>query len=105
MKKEFFDAVRRGEKTTTLRFWRWQRVRAGQVHTVPHLGKLRIDTVRQVALAELTGEDAAADGFASLAELQSALEQMYPGAALAGADDDGRKLYLVHFTFLGDGAA
>ena len=103
MKKEFFDAIRRGDKTTTVRLWRHRRVRPGAVHTVPGLGKVRIEDVQTVALAELTESDAAADGFASLADLRAALARMYPEAELdapaGAADADGRKLYLVHFTF------
>ena len=102
MKKRFFPAIRRGEKTTTLRYWRWRRVGAGQVHTVPGLGKVRIDSAETVSLAELTDAHAAADGFASMAELHAALEAMYGGADLNAPDAD-RKLYLVHFTFLGGG--
>jgi len=99
MKKRFFPAIRCGEKTTTLRYWRWRHVGAGQVHTVPGLGKVRIDSAEAVRLAELTDSHAADDGFASLAELRAALEEMYTGTNL----DDGeaeRKLYLVHFTLL-----
>ena len=99
MKKRFFPAIRRGEKTTTLRYWRWRRVGAGQVHTVPGLGKVRIDSVEPVRLAELTDSHAADDGFATLAELRAALEEMYAGADLADGEAD-RRLYLVHFTLL-----
>ena len=99
MKKRFFPAIRRGEKTTTLRYWRWRRVGAGQVHTVPGLGKVRIDSAEAVRLAELTDSHAADDGFASLAELRAALGEMYAGADLDDGEAD-RKLYLVHFTLL-----
>ena len=109
MKKEFFDAIRSGAKTTTLRFWRHRRVRPGSIHTVRGLGVVRIDSVREAALAELTEADAAADGFTSLDDLRAALARMYPDAHLAApagaADNDARKLYLVHFTFLPDGDA
>ena len=101
MKKAFFDAVRTGRKTTTLRYWRRQMVRPGEVHTVPGLGKLRIEAVQDVELSSLTDADAAADGFASVADLRAALEKMYP--ALAGRGDTGRKLYAIRFTFLHDG--
>ena len=103
MKKRFFPAIRRGEKTTTLRYWRWRRVGAGQVHTVPGLGKVRIDSAEEVRLAELTDSHAADDGFASLGDMRAALEEMYEGADLADGEAD-RQLYLVHFTLLdGDG--
>lgn len=99
MKKSFFPAIRRGEKTTTLRYWRWRRVGAGQVHTVPGLGKVRIDSTEAVRLGELTDSHAADDGFASVGELRAALEEMYAGADLDDGEAD-RQLYLVHFTLL-----
>ena len=103
MKKRFFPAIRRGRKTTTVRYWRWRRVGAGQVHTVPGLGKVRIDSAEPVTLAELTDSHAAADGFASVPELRAALGEMYAGADLDDREAD-RQLYLVHFTLLdGDG--
>lgn len=98
MKKVFFDAIRRGAKTVTLRLWRHQMVRPGQVHTIPGLGRVRIEAVREVALSELTEADAAADGFASVGELLAALKKMYPALGQDGGAC-GRKLYAVHFKF------
>ena len=73
-------------------------VRPGEVHTVPGLGKVRIDAVRETELAELTAADAAADGFGSLDELIAALKEMYPSLGQAG-DPAERRLYTVGFTF------
>ena len=98
MKKVFFDAIRRGHKTMTVRLWRHQMVRAGQVHTIPGLGRVRIEAVREVALSELTEADAAADGFASADEMVTAMKEIYP-ALRGGAETGGRKLYAVHFRF------
>ena len=98
MKKTFFGAIRRGEKTVTLRFWRRQMVRVGEQHTIPGLGRVRIEAVREVALSELTDPDAAADGFASLDELLAALRKMYPALGEDGGAC-GRNLYAVHFKF------
>ena len=41
MKKIFFDAIRCGEKTTTLRYWQRQHINPGSVQFVRGLGKLR----------------------------------------------------------------
>ena len=98
MKKVFFDAIRSGRKATTVRFWRRQMVRPGEVHTMPGLGKVRIDEVREVALSDLTDADAVADGFASAADLTAALKRMYPTLGATGAAD-GRTLYAVRFTY------
>ncbi len=97
MKRRYFEAVRTGRKTTTLRYWRQRRVRPGSVHWVPGLGRVRVDAVRPVAPESLTDADARADGFASAAELRAALAEMYPSV-----DRDGRTLYQVHFRFLGE---
>jgi hypothetical protein len=96
MKKRFFEAVRDGRKTTTLRYWRRARVRAGSVHTVPGLGRVRIERVEQAHLSRLTDEDARADGLASARALREALAEMYPPG-----QRDGRVLYRVRFTLLG----
>jgi len=100
MRKEYFDAVRAGAKTTTLRFWRHARVRAGTVHTVRGLGRLHIEAVRDVDLADLTDADARADGFESLGALRRALGRHY-----APEDRTGRTLYHVRFTYLGAASA
>ena len=96
MKKQFFDAIRTGRKTTTLRYWRRALVAAGSVHNIRGLGRIRIDRVRPVALRELRAADAHADGFETLAALKRALKEMYP----ARNSSDGRRLYQIHFTFL-----
>ena len=96
MKKIFFDAIRAGAKTSTLRYWYSARVRPGSAHRVPGLGGLRIDSVTPVTLSSLTRKDALADGFRTLAALRSVLSKLYPPA-----QRDGRRLYLVKFTYLG----
>jgi len=99
MKKRFFEDIRSGAKTTTLRFWRWCHVRANSLHTVPGLGKIRIEAARPVQADELTDEDARADGFDSLQALAVALDELYPPEERAG-----RKLFLVRFTYVPDEA-
>jgi hypothetical protein len=100
VRKKFFEDIRRGAKTTTLRFWRWCRTPAGSVHSVRGLGRLRIDSARAVEWGQLTDADARADGFGDLAALRAALESLYPPEKR-----QGRKLYQVRFTYLGDPAA
>lgn len=95
MKKIYFDAIRRGEKTTTLRYWRWPRVRPGTVQTIRGLGSIRIDDLTAVGKDDLTDAHARADGFEGLAALREAMDAIYPPA-----NRDGRRLYLVRFTFL-----
>ena len=95
MKKVYFQAIRSGAKTTTLRYWRRRQVRVGSVHKIRGLGLIRIEDVRRVEPNDLTDAHARADGFTSLSELMAALDAMYPPA-----DHEGRELYLVEFTFL-----
>lgn len=95
MKKTYFDAIRRGDKTTTLRYWQRRHVRPGSIHKVRGLGRLRIDDVRVVDFSELTDAHAVADGLADLASLKTALDTLY-----APGEREGRELYLVEFTFL-----
>ena len=93
MKKVFFEAIRSGGKTTTLRYWRRRMVKPGSLQTIPGLGKVRIDEAGCVRLAGLTDDHAQADGFADLKALKAALHDLYPPARR-----EGRKLYLVRFT-------
>jgi hypothetical protein len=95
MKKRFFGDIRAGIKTTTLRYWRWCHLREGGIHTVPGLGKVRIDSARCIRMEELTDEDARADSFASLEALAEALDDLYPPDRRAD-----RKLYQIGFTLL-----
>jgi hypothetical protein len=98
MKKRFFEAIRSGEKTTTLRYWRRRMVRPGTLSTVPGLGKVRIDSADPVDFDQLTDADARSDGFADLAELRAALHELYPAERR-----EGRKLYLVRFSLAAGG--
>lgn len=95
MKKRFFEAIRTGRKTTTLRYWTRRMVRPGSEHTVRGLGRVHIDAVEPVNLSELTDADARADGLAALSELRDALEQMY-----TPAQRSQRTLYRVRFSLL-----
>ena len=61
---------------------------------------MRIESVGQVELSDLTDADARADGYEDLAHLREALEQLYPPAK-----KKGRSLYLVRLTYLPEGQA
>jgi len=98
MQKKYFDAIRAGRKTTTLRFWRSCRVRPQSRHRVPGLGTIRIEDVRTVDWDELTDADARSDGFPCLEALKQALHELYPAEARTG-----RNLYRIHFVLLWPG--
>jgi hypothetical protein len=94
-KKSFYEKIRRGEKTTTLRYWSRRQVRVGAVHTVPRLGKVKIIDVAVVQLDQLEPADVQADGFASLDALREALAEMY-----TPQQRSTRQLFRVQFAFL-----
>ena len=96
MKKEFFEAIRLGRKTTTLRYWRRRMVAPGSVHNVRGLGRLRIESVQPVEPDSLTDADAQADGLDDVAALTAALATLY-----TPQQRGERTLYLVRFQFVG----
>jgi hypothetical protein len=98
LRKQYFDAIREGKKTTTLRFWRHAMVRPDTIHTVRGLGRLRILAVERIWPDGLTDADALADGFGDLPALRKALTAHYPAHAR-----HGKQLYRVRFQFLADG--
>jgi len=77
-KKKFLPAIRRGEKTQTIRLWKYARMRPGQRSYIPGAGYIRITAVEEVRLAELRDEDALPDGFDSAEQLRAELERLYP---------------------------
>ncbi len=95
MKKTYVSAIRSGTKRTVFRRRRSRCIRLGSVHRAPERGGVRIDDVRSVKSADLTDDDAWADGIEGLTRLERALRRMYPSGAGAG-----RKLYQLHFTLL-----
>jgi hypothetical protein len=76
-KKKFLPAIRSGEKTQTIRLWKFRHMRAGQRSYIPGVGYIRIVTVEPVDVDALTDADAIPDGFASAAALQTELRTIY----------------------------
>jgi hypothetical protein len=83
-KKKFLPAIRSGEKTQTIRLWKWRQMRAGQRSYIPGAGHIRVDGVDEVQLADLTDADAAPDGFASADALRQELTAIYGDKLAAG---------------------
>lgn len=82
-KKKFLDAIRSGRKTQTVRLWKVRRVRAGQRSYIPGIGYIRILAVDEVALDDLTDEDAELDGFDSARSLREEIQAIYAGETTA----------------------
>ncbi len=91
-KKKFLPAIRSGEKTQTIRLWKYRRMRAGQRSYIPGIGYIRIEAVDEVQLDALTDEDARPDGFATADLLREEIARLYP-QQLA----DGHQAYRVVF--------
>jgi hypothetical protein len=77
-KKRFLEAIRAGEKTQTIRLWKHRRMRAGQKSYIPGAGYIRVLSVDEVRLEDLTEEDARRDGYPSAEALRTELKELYP---------------------------
>jgi hypothetical protein len=76
-KKKFLPAIRSGDKTQTIRLWKFRHMRSGQRSYIPGVGHIRITLVEPVEIDALTDADAIPDGFPSAAELQHELRTIY----------------------------
>ncbi|WP_428308383.1 ASCH domain-containing protein [Lacipirellula sp.] len=83
-KKKFLPAIRSGEKTQTIRLWKWRMMRPGQRSYIPGAGYVTIEHVEPVALAALTDVDAIPDGFPTADALRHELSTIYGDKLAAG---------------------
>jgi hypothetical protein len=83
-KKKFLDAIRDGQKTQTIRLWKHRMMRDGQRSYVPGVGAIRINSVSQVEIADLTDADAVPDGFPTADALRQELAGIYGEKLAAG---------------------
>jgi hypothetical protein len=94
-KKKFLEAIRSGEKTQTIRLWKYCRMRAGQRSYIPGAGYIRVTGIAEVQLDALTDDDARPDGFASAELLRGEINRLYP-RQLA----EGYKAFKIAFELL-----
>ncbi len=94
-KKKFLEAIRQGSKTQTIRMWKFRMMRTGQRSYIPGAGYIRIESVEQITLDDLTEEDAVRDGFETLAALRAELQSIYSPTSA-----DGRKPFRIRFALL-----
>ena len=94
-KKRFLSAIRRGEKTQTIRLWKHRRLRPGQRSYIPGVGYIRIINIEEVQLDQLTDDDAIPDGFPTVEQLRAEIERLYPNRLAAG-----RRAYRIAFELL-----
>ncbi len=83
-KKKFLADIRSGEKTQTIRLWRYRRMRPGQRSYVPGAGYIRVTSVDEVQLDAFTDADAQPDGFATAEQLRAELTRLYPTQLASG---------------------
>jgi hypothetical protein len=95
-KKKFLPAIRSGEKTQTIRLWKYRRMRSGQRSYIPGVGYIRVTAVDEVELDRLTDEDARPDGFDTAEALREEIARLYP-KQLA----EGYQAYRIAFELLG----
>ena len=92
-KKKFVEQIRCGEKTQTIRLWKYRRMKTGQRSYIPGVGYVAITSVERVELAQLTDADAVPDGFPTADALRTEL------CALYGTDVLKRlRPYIVRFS-------
>ena len=94
-KKKFLDAIRSGEKTQTIRLWKYCRMRSGQRSYIPGAGYIRVTAIEQVQLDTLTDADAQPDGFPSANLLREEIARLYPDYL-----SEGYKAYKIAFRLL-----
>jgi hypothetical protein len=94
-KRQFLPAIRCGQKTQTIRYWKHRRVRPGQRSYIPGVGPIRITAVEEVQLEQLTDADARPDGFETADALRREIARLYPDA-----ESQGFRAYRVVFELI-----
>ncbi len=94
-KKKFLAAIAAGEKTQTIRLWKFRKMRPGQRSYIPGVGYIGILAVDEVALDGLTDADALPDGFPTADALRAEIQSLY-GRQLAG----GSRAFRIRFRVL-----
>jgi len=94
-KKKFLSAILAGQKTQTIRIWKYRRMRPGQRSYIPGAGYIRLTKVEEVRLDALTDDDARPDGFETAGQLRAEIARLYP-RHLA----DGYRAYRIVFSLL-----
>ena len=92
-KAKFIEQIKRGEKTQTIRLWKYCRLKPGQRSYITGIGYIHIVSVEPIELANLTDTDAVLDGFTSADALRAEL------CALYGIDKLKQlKAYIIRFS-------
>jgi hypothetical protein len=94
-KKKFLPAIMAGEKTQTIRLWKFRKMRPGQRSYIPGVGYIGVLAVDEVAIDDLVDSDAVPDGFPTAAALRAEIRALY-GDRMAG----GSRAFRIRFRVL-----
>jgi hypothetical protein len=86
--KPLRQRIKSGEITTSVRIWQSPRVKAGGRYRLDE-GFVVVESIRQIALADITPEMARASGFAGVVDLFKTAKH-----------GSGEKAYLVRFHYV-----
>ena len=86
--KRLREGVRRGEITTTIRFWLRPHVKAGNRYRMEE-GEIEVDSIEPIGFPDITPQLARASGFAGLLDLLKVAKH-----------GSGDQIYLIHFHYV-----
>jgi hypothetical protein len=89
--KRLRQGVREGRITCSVRIWQRPHVKAGGLYAMED-GHILVESIRQIALTDVTGDLARRSGFAGVVDLLKVAKH-----------GTGRNVYLVEFQFLPPG--
>ena len=87
--KRLREPVMRGEVTCSVRIWQRPHVKVGGVYPMED-GHIVVDSIREIALGDVTGQVARESGFDGVVDL---LKQAKHGS--------GTNVYLIRFRYIG----
>jgi hypothetical protein len=91
--KRLREGIREGRITCSIRIWTRPHVKVGGVYAVEG-GQIVIESVRQIAFEDITGDLARRSGFAGVVDLLKVAKH-----------GKGRNVYLIEFEFIEPPAA
>ena len=83
------DGIRQGESTCTIRIWKQPRVKVGGCYRLDD-GKVVVDSIQQIAFADITPDLARQSGFLGVVDLLKTAKH-----------DSGENVYLIRFHYRG----
>ena len=82
------EGVRAGDITTSIRIWKSPRVKTGGLYPMES-GHIRIESIREISLADITGEMARRSGFKGVVDLLKVAKH-----------GSGSNVYLIEFEYI-----